>query len=87
MPLLSVVVTSLCIGSPLAMNVQALKSPFGLAVLVVVISFHAAGFLVGFHLPRIVLWKSSDQMKVQRTISFETGISVDVLCTWNKDCR
>ena len=74
MPALSVFITSLCIGSPLAMNVDALKSPFGLAVLVVVIGFHATGFLFGFYLPGVVFWKSSHQRNMQKTISFEIGI-------------
>ena len=74
MPALSVFITSLCIGSPLAMNVEALKSPFGLAVLLVVFGFHATSFLVGFYLPGVVFWKSSHQGKLQKTISFEIGI-------------
>ena len=81
MPVLSVFITSLCIGSPLAMNVEALKSPFGLAVLLVVIGFHATGFLFGFYLPGVVFWKSSHQRKVQKTISFEIGISyIQIMC-------
>lgn len=79
MPLLSVIVTSLCVGSPLAMNVEAVKSPFGIAVLVLVLGFHSAGFLLGFQLAKPLFWKFSDVAKIQKTISFETGMQSSLL--------
>lgn len=79
MPLFSVLVTSLCVGSPLAMNIEAVRSPFGLAVLVLVFGFHAAGFLLGFYLARPLFGKAPDVMKIQKTISFETGMQSSLL--------
>ncbi|KAH7425891.1 hypothetical protein KP509_11G076500 [Ceratopteris richardii] len=79
MPILSVIVTSLCVGSPLAMNVQAVKSPFGISVLVLVFGFHSVGFLLGYHLARIVFQQAVDVLKIQKTISFETGMQSSLL--------
>lgn len=79
MPLFSVLVTSLCVGSPLAMNIEAVRSPFGLAVLVLVFGFHAAGFLLGFYVARPLFGKAPDVMKIQKTISFETGMQSSLL--------
>ncbi|KAI5079741.1 hypothetical protein GOP47_0005220 [Adiantum capillus-veneris] len=79
MPLLSVIVTSLCVGSPLAMNIEAVQSPFGFSVLVLVFGFHAASFLLGFQLAKTLFWKSSDVLEIQKTISFETGMQSSLL--------
>eukprot|EP00250_Pteridium_aquilinum_P015987 c22874_g3_i1 orf=161-1411(+) len=79
MPLFSVLVTSLCVGSPLAMNIEAVRSSFGLAVLLLVFGFHSAGFLLGFYLAKPMFRKAPDAMKIQTTISFETGMQSSLL--------
>ena len=73
LPPLSVIVTALCVGSPLAINVESIVSPFGLIVLSIIIIFHASAFVAGYFLPRIVFDKTPDLKALQRTISFETG--------------
>ncbi|KAJ0781268.1 putative Bile acid:sodium symporter/arsenical resistance protein Acr3 [Helianthus annuus] len=45
---LSVLVTSLCVGAPLAININSVLSPFGLSVLLLVTSFHLSAFIVGY---------------------------------------
>ncbi|KAJ0475817.1 putative Bile acid:sodium symporter/arsenical resistance protein Acr3 [Helianthus annuus] len=45
---LSVLVTSLCVGAPLAININSILSPFGLSVLLLVTSFHLSAFILGY---------------------------------------
>ncbi|KAJ0715344.1 putative Bile acid:sodium symporter/arsenical resistance protein Acr3 [Helianthus annuus] len=45
---LSVLVTSLCVGAPLAININSILSPIGLSVLLLVTSFHLSAFILGY---------------------------------------
>lgn len=79
LPILSVMVTGLCMGSPLATNINAVKSPFGLELLLPIIGFHAAAFVVGHKVSGVIFSKESDRKGLQRTISFETGMQSSLL--------
>ncbi|MCO5600150.1 hypothetical protein L7F22_054258 [Adiantum nelumboides] len=79
LPLLSVMVTGLCMGSPLARNINAVKSPFGLELLLPIIGFHATAFLVGHKLSGLVFWHEPDRKGLQRTVSLETGMQSSLL--------
>lgn len=67
-------VTALCVGSPLAINIKAVLSPFGLAIVLLLFAFHTSSFVAGYHLAGTWFRKSADVKALQRTISFETGI-------------
>ncbi|KAK3129695.1 hypothetical protein QOZ80_6BG0483440 [Eleusine coracana subsp. coracana] len=79
LPPLSVFVTALCVGSPLAINIKAVLSPFGLAIVLLLFAFHASSFVAGYHLAGTWFYKSADVKAVQRTISFETGMQSSLL--------
>lgn len=79
LPVLSVMVTGLCMGSPLARNINAVKSPFGLELLLPIIGFHTAAFLIGHKLSGLVFRAESDRKGLQRTISLETGMQSSLL--------
>ncbi|XP_078445671.1 putative sodium/metabolite cotransporter BASS5, chloroplastic isoform X2 [Wolffia australiana] len=79
LPPLSVIVTALCVGSPLAINVKSIVSPFGLIILTLVVAFHASAFIAGYFIPIITLHKAPDLKALQRTISFETGMQSSLL--------
>ncbi|GFP81835.1 probable sodium/metabolite cotransporter bass5 chloroplastic [Phtheirospermum japonicum] len=51
---LSVFVTALCVGAPLAINVGSVMSPSGISVLLLVIAFHLSAFVAGFSLTGLV---------------------------------
>jgi len=73
LPPLSVFVTALCVGSPLAINIKAVLSPFGLAIVLLLFAFHTSSFVAGYHLAGTWFHKSDDVKALQRTVSFETG--------------
>ena len=73
LPIMSLIVTGLCMGSPLATNIHAVRSPFGLELLLPIIGFHSLAFLIGHKVSGIIFSKESDRKGLQRTISFETG--------------
>lgn len=79
LPPLSVLVTALCVGSPLAINREAIISPFGITILLLIVGFHASGFLAGYILPGLVFQKAPDVKALQRTLSFETGMQSSLL--------
>ncbi|KAL1355003.1 probable sodium/metabolite cotransporter BASS5, chloroplastic [Arachis hypogaea] len=79
LPPLSVFVTALCVGAPLAINIEAVKSPFGASILLLVVGFHLAAFVVGYILSGFVFHDSPDVKALQRTISFETGMQSSLL--------
>ncbi|MQM10017.1 hypothetical protein Taro_042908 [Colocasia esculenta] len=79
LPPLSVLVTALCVGSPLAINVEAIVSPFGITVLLLILGFHASSFVAGYFLPALLFHKAPDVKALQRTISFETGMQSSLL--------
>lgn len=53
MPFVAMVCTSLCIGSPLAINRSQILSLEGLRLVGPVLSFHAVAFTVGYWVSRI----------------------------------
>ncbi|KAK9147592.1 hypothetical protein Scep_006349 [Stephania cephalantha] len=79
LPPLSVFVTALCVGSPLAINIDAVMSPFGLTILLLIIGFHASSFIAGYLLSGFVFSKAPDMKALQRTLSFETGMQSSLL--------
>ncbi|XP_020588969.1 probable sodium/metabolite cotransporter BASS5, chloroplastic isoform X2 [Phalaenopsis equestris] len=79
LPPLSVLVTALCVGSPLAINIDAVISPFGVAVLLLIFGFHASAFIAGYGLSGLVFRKVDDVKALQRTISYQTGMQSSLL--------
>ncbi|KAK4740835.1 hypothetical protein SAY87_024423 [Trapa incisa] len=79
LPALSVFVTALCVGAPLAINVDSIVSPFGLMILSIIISFHLSAFIIGYFIPGIFFNKAPDVKALQRTLSFETGMQSSLL--------
>ncbi len=57
MPLVAMVCTSLCIGSPLALNRNQIVSIEGFKLLFPVLAFHTSAFIVGYWLPRLPWWR------------------------------
>ena len=66
--------TALCVGSPLAINIKAVLSPYGLSIVLLLLAFHTTSFVAGYHLAGTWFRKSADVKALQRTISFETGM-------------
>lgn len=74
LPPLSVFVTALCVGAPLAINIESLVSPSGMSVLLLMIAFHLSAFILGYLLSGIAFHKAPDVKPLQRTLSYETGL-------------
>ncbi|KAK3429090.1 probable sodium/metabolite cotransporter BASS6, chloroplastic [Eucalyptus grandis] len=79
LPPLSVFVTALCVGAPLAINVDSIMSSFGLMILLLIIAFHLSAFVIGYFLPGFFFQKAPDVKALQRTLSFETGMQSSLL--------
>ncbi|KAH7435486.1 hypothetical protein KP509_06G066900 [Ceratopteris richardii] len=79
LPALSVLVTGLCMGSPLARNIDAVKSPFGLELLFPIIGFHLTAFLIGHKFSGLIFRGKTDRKGLQRTVSLETGMQSSLL--------
>ncbi|CAI0426494.1 unnamed protein product [Linum tenue] len=77
MPFVAMVCTSLCIGSPLAINRTQILSPEGLGLVLPVLTFHAVAFTVGYWVSRIPAFGQSEE--VSRTISLCTGMQSSTL--------
>ncbi|KAL2902226.1 putative sodium/metabolite cotransporter BASS6 chloroplastic [Bienertia sinuspersici] len=78
LPPLSVFVTSLCVGAPLAININAVMSPFGLTIFLLVIMFHLSAFIAGY-VSGFIFHSAPDAKAVQRTLSYETGMQSSLL--------
>ena len=65
--------TALCVGAPLAINIESVLSPFGVTVLFLIIAFHLSAFILGYILTGVVFHKAPDVKALQRTLSYETG--------------
>lgn len=76
LPPLSVFVTALCVGAPLAININSVMSPFGASVLLLVIAFHLSAFIAGYSITGLVFQNAPDVKALQRTLSYETGLTV-----------
>ncbi|KAL8141703.1 hypothetical protein V2J09_014735 [Rumex salicifolius] len=79
LPPMSVIVTSLCVGAPLAININAVMSPFGLTILLLVIAFHLSAFGAGYVLSGLVFQNAPDAKPLQRTLAYETGMQSSLL--------
>ncbi|XP_031495324.1 probable sodium/metabolite cotransporter BASS5, chloroplastic isoform X2 [Nymphaea colorata] len=79
LPFLSVLVTALCVGSPLAINIKSILSPFGMVVLLLIVGFHASAFISGYVLTDLAFHKAPDVAALRRTMSFETGMQSSLL--------
>ncbi|KAM7531197.1 hypothetical protein LguiB_034607 [Lonicera macranthoides] len=79
LPPLSVFVTALCVGAPLAINIDSVMSPSGISVLLLVIAFHLSAFICGYALPGLVFRNAPDVKALQRTLSYETGMQSSLL--------
>jgi len=77
MPLMAMVCTSLCIGSPLALNRSRIVSMEGFWLLFPVLAFHVGAFVLGYWVPRLPFWRQDE--KVSRTISLCTGMQSSTL--------
>ncbi|EPS74376.1 hypothetical protein M569_00378 [Genlisea aurea] len=53
MPFVAMICTSMCIGSPLAINRSRILSPEGLNLILPVVSFHALAFVFGYWIAKI----------------------------------
>ncbi|MFS7924102.1 putative Bile acid:sodium symporter/arsenical resistance protein Acr3 [Helianthus anomalus] len=79
LPPLSVLVTSLCVGAPLAININSVLSPFGLSVLLLVTAFHLSAFILGYAFTGIAFRNEPEVKPLQRTLSYETGMQSSLL--------
>ncbi|KAL3738052.1 hypothetical protein ACJRO7_019561 [Eucalyptus globulus] len=77
--LLSVFVWALCVGAPLAINVNSIMSSLGLMISLLIIAFHLSAFVIGYFLPSFFFQKAPDVKALQRTLSFETGMQSSLL--------
>ncbi|KAG0489288.1 hypothetical protein HPP92_008099 [Vanilla planifolia] len=76
MPFLAMFCTSLCIGSPLAMNRTQILSSEGLLLLLPIVTFHLAAFALGYWASKLSLQREEP---VCRTISLCTGMQSSTL--------
>lgn len=79
LPPLSVFVTALCVGAPLAININSLLSTSGLSVLLLMIVFHMSAFISGYTLTGLFFRDAVDVKALQRTLSYETGMQSSLL--------
>ncbi|XVF81292.1 hypothetical protein PTKIN_Ptkin15bG0143800 [Pterospermum kingtungense] len=72
MPFVAMICTSLCIGSPLALNRSQILSKEGLQLVLPVLTFHAAAFAMGYWILKIPGFRQREE--VCRTVSLCTGM-------------
>lgn len=77
MPIVAMVCTSLCIGSPLAINRGRILSAEGLRLIAPVLVFHATAFTLGYWLSKLPPLRQEEE--VSRTISLCTGMQSSTL--------
>ncbi|CAK8541520.1 unnamed protein product [Lathyrus sativus] len=77
MPFVAMICTSLCIGSPLAINRSQILSGEGLRLVFPVLIFHAAAFTLGYWFSKLPPLRQEEQ--VNRTISLCTGMQSSTL--------
>ncbi|XP_047081544.1 probable sodium/metabolite cotransporter BASS3, chloroplastic [Lolium rigidum] len=77
MPFVAMICTSLCIGSPLAINRSMLLSSQGLMLLLPIVTFHIASFVVGYWVSKLPELRQEEP--VCRTISLCTGMQSSTL--------
>ncbi|KAI3461805.1 hypothetical protein Pfo_018468 [Paulownia fortunei] len=77
MPFVAMICTSMCIGSPLAINRSQILSAEGLRLVGPVLSFHAVAFTLGYWISKILPLRLEEE--VCRTISLCTGMQSSTL--------
>ncbi|XP_061373974.1 probable sodium/metabolite cotransporter BASS3, chloroplastic [Gastrolobium bilobum] len=77
MPFVAMICTSLCIGSPLAINRSQILSGEGLQLVFPVLTFHVVAFTLGYWISNIPSLRQEEQ--VSRTISLCTGMQSSTL--------
>ncbi|ERN11864.1 hypothetical protein AMTR_s00020p00147840 [Amborella trichopoda] len=77
MPFLAMICTSLCIGSPLAINRNQILTMDGLRLLAPVLVFHTSAFIVGYWVSKLEFLRQEEN--VCRTISLCTGMQSSTL--------
>ncbi|KAL3616299.1 putative sodium/metabolite cotransporter bass3, chloroplastic [Castilleja foliolosa] len=77
MPFVAMICTSMCIGSPLAINRSQILSAEGLRLVGPVLSFHAVAFTLGYWLSKLGPLRFDEE--VCRTISLCTGMQSSTL--------
>ncbi|KAL3828958.1 hypothetical protein ACJIZ3_017760 [Penstemon smallii] len=77
MPFVAMICTSMCIGSPLAINRSQILSAEGLKLVGPVLSFHALAFTLGYWISKIQPLRFEED--VCRTISLCTGMQSSTL--------
>ncbi|KAF5930626.1 hypothetical protein HYC85_031499 [Camellia sinensis] len=77
MPFVAMVCTSLCIGSPLAINRSQILSIEGLRLVGPVLTFHTVAFTLGYWISKIPVFRQKEE--VCRTISLCTGMQSSTL--------
>ncbi|WOL11343.1 hypothetical protein Cni_G20105 [Canna indica] len=77
MPFVAMVCTSLCIGSPLAINRNEILSSHGLMLLFPILSFHLAAFTLGYWFAKLPFLRQEET--ACRTISLCTGMQSSTL--------
>ncbi|PHU16655.1 putative sodium/metabolite cotransporter BASS3, chloroplastic [Capsicum chinense] len=77
MPFVAMICTSLCIGSPLAINRTQILSAEGAKLIAPVLTFHAMAFAVGYWLSKLPIFRFEEE--VCKTISLCTGMQSSTL--------
>ncbi|KAL6214289.1 hypothetical protein ACLB2K_013725 [Fragaria x ananassa] len=77
MPFVAMICTSMCIGSPLAINQRQILSMDGLRLIFPVLAFHAVAFTVGYWVSKIPSLRQKEE--VSRTLSLCTGMQSSTL--------
>ncbi|XP_023872427.1 probable sodium/metabolite cotransporter BASS3, chloroplastic [Quercus suber] len=77
MPFVAMICTSMCIGSPLAINRNQILSAEGLRLVLPIFMFHAVAFTVGYWVSKIPVFRQEEE--VSRTISLCTGMQSSTL--------
>ncbi|KAH1129115.1 hypothetical protein J1N35_000493 [Gossypium stocksii] len=72
MPFVAMICTSLCIGSPLALNRSQILSKEGVQLVLPVLTFHAVAFAVGYWISKVPAFRQREE--VSRTVSLCTGM-------------
>ncbi|WVZ75391.1 hypothetical protein U9M48_023447, partial [Paspalum notatum var. saurae] len=77
MPFVAMLCTSLCIGSPLAINRSKILSSEGFLLLLPIVVFHLVSFVAGYWVSKLPQWRQEES--VCRTISVCTGMQSSTL--------
>nr|XP_043635856.1 probable sodium/metabolite cotransporter BASS3, chloroplastic [Erigeron canadensis] len=77
MPFVAMFCTSICIGSPLAINRSQILSTEGLKLVWPVLTFHAVAFTFGYWISKLPFCRQEEE--VSRTISLCTGMQSSTL--------